>query len=107
MVTATVRDPTWTKADDGTDTVICVPLSSLGFNACPPKVTIASSTKFVPLMVRVMEGDPATADAGETDETLGSGWSMTSWVAGESFPAKANAKMQESASLEKKRQTLI
>ena len=103
LVAATRRDPTCTSADDGMEIVICVPLSSLGLNDCPPKVAIASSTKLLPLIVRVMEGDPAKADGGENDDTVGRGLLMTNCAAGESSPAKVKAQAHVRASLQGKR----
>ena len=96
MVTATARDPTNTSEDEGMVTVICVPVRALGLNLSAPKFTAASSTKFVPLMVSVSEGEPATADAGEKDETLGSGLGMINCAARDSSWAQASAQMHES-----------
>ncbi len=82
-MTATVRDPTEASEDEGMKTVICVPATARGLNVSVPNFTMAPSVNFVPLMVSVMEGEPATADDGENDETLGSGLSMINCAARE------------------------
>ena len=41
--------------------------------ACPPNVTVAPSTKLLPEIVIVKEGDPATAELGAKDAMVGKG----------------------------------
>lgn len=57
-----------------TVTVSCVPLTSVVGSATPPTSTVVVERKPVPLTVKVSDAEPAAAEVGLIEVTVGVGW---------------------------------
>ena len=71
FVTVTAGVPVEAMLAAGMAAVNCVELTNVVATADPPKLTIEAATKFVPLIVSVKAGPPATALCGEIEVIVG------------------------------------
>ena len=73
LVTATAIVPAELMLAAGMAAVNCVELTKVVPGADPPKLTVEAATKFVPLIVSVKAGPPATVLFGEIVVIVGVG----------------------------------
>jgi hypothetical protein len=73
LVTVTAGVPVEAMAAAGMAAVNCVELTKVVVGTDPPKLTIEDATKFVPLIVSVKAGLPATTLFGEIVVIVGVG----------------------------------
>lgn len=74
FVTVTADVPTEAMLEAGMAAVNCDVLTNVAVVATPPKLTIDDAMKFVPLIVRVKAGPPATAVFGDMEVIVRDGF---------------------------------